>query len=254
MKNSIKIFLLASAMFLVAACDRSTNGRSNATFDVETSFELTDAEIERYLTDGLMFGPSFTFDQVIYFMSGYEASVSGYTGGFLLSTRTEDDPDPNNNLASYTTACPDGGALTSRCYMVYRQTPPTPEFDVKYDFSSYYSGNAQIVGCYICNTLYNKRAAENEDIKPGDYLKVTVQFYSHSTALDTVEKYLIDYTGNELVMANDWDVWDMNKQMEDKGGTPANTDAVKFVVTCSGDAIRPEFCLDSFVSRVAVEY
>ncbi|MBQ6254129.1 MAG: DUF4465 domain-containing protein [Bacteroidales bacterium] len=254
MKNSIKILLLSSAMIIAGSCNKFSGERSNASFDVDTSFELTDTEIEKYLTDGLMFGPSFTFDQVIYFMSGYEASVSGYTGGFLLSNRTEDDPGSDSNLASYTTACPDGGALTSRCYMVYRQTSTTPEFDIKYDFTSYYSGNAQIVGCYICNTLYNKRLGEDGDIKSGDFLKVTFEFYNHSTLLGSVEKYLVDYTGSELIMVNDWEPWDMNKQMEDEGGTPENTDAVKIKVTCSGASLKPEFCMDSFVSRVNVVY
>ena len=259
MKYSIKILIMALAMIAAASC-MNKNNHSTATFDVSVGFEVTDNEVDNYFHDGMMFAKSYTFDQVVYFMSEYDDNFGGYRGGFALSVRTGNDADPGQ-FSSFTSASTNGGASPdgtstnfSRGYLAFNKTATMPDYDIEFDFSPYYSGNAQIIGCYICNTLYNKRLLENDEIGNGDYLKVTVEFYNNSTLLDSVEKYLVDYTGTELKMDNDWVVWDMNKQMEDKGGTPSNVNAVKFKLSCSGASLKPEFCLDNFVARVNVEY
>lgn len=259
MKNSINLFLLAAAVLAVASCNPKST-RSKATFDVSIGFELTDNEIETYFHDGLMFAKTYTFDQIAYFLAEYDDNFGGHRGGFTLSVRTGNDAD-QGQFASFTSASTNGGATPdgsatsySRGYMAFDKTTTMPDHDIVFDYSSYYSGSAQVIGCYICNTLFNKRLLDNGEIKPGDYLKVTAEFYNGTALLGSVETYLVDYTGPELKMSTDWEVWDMNKQLEEKGGTPTNVNAVKFNVACAGSSLKPEFCLDNFAARVDIEY
>ena len=87
-------------------------------------------------------------------------------------------------------------------------------------------------------------------------MKVTVEFYKAGNLVGSAEKYLIDYyTTRQLVMVNEWDVWDIQKELKDAGNaTIGSFDGVRFRLQASGSEIKPCFCLDNYLIRLDVEY
>ena len=249
MKNFIRFLVVAVFVASMSSCVQPQ--RSSATFSLGTSFELPESDIATYSRDSMMYAPFLSWDQVMVFKSQADDSNTGYQGGFILSVKKgcEDDSETQ---AIFCSADPGAGAADSNCYLAFRQTWTMPDFDITFDFSSYLTATSSVVGCYVCNSEYTKRLAQEGVFHDGDYLKVVMDFYKGVQLLGSLEKYLVDYSaGKDPVLVNEWEIWDMAKQAD---GSITSFDAIKIRVLTSRPEIEPCFCLDSFVVQLSVEY
>ncbi|MBQ6253892.1 MAG: DUF4465 domain-containing protein [Bacteroidales bacterium] len=252
MNYSTRLFLLVATLVAVISCDQK--GKSTSSYNICTTFDLTDSEISQYCADGLLVSPSFSWDDVCYYMSLADAMNSGYHGGFLLSTRVATN-DATDEMAKFTSCTTTGGVLGSSGYMVYNQTTASPSRDIEYKLTGYSSATTGVVCAAVTNTLYNKRLKDNNLIAKGDYLKVIAEFYNGNTLVEKLEKYLIDYsTVTELKMSEDWDIWNMEEDAGNQNKSITGFDGVKFTIECSGEHIVPAFCIDNYTVFLKVEY
>ncbi|MBR7003597.1 MAG: DUF4465 domain-containing protein [Bacteroidales bacterium] len=252
MKNSFKIVMVVAAVALVTSCMETK--RATSTFSLGTTFEMTDYEIEKNVVDSIMFSPMFSWENVTYFHAMASGHNLGYQGGFVFSTK-KGKVDDSEDMRVFSSADPGAGALCSLCYLAYNKTPNMPKYDIEYDFSGYYSAISSILGFYVCNSLYTKMLNDNGEINPGDYLKLKVNFYKADNLVGSVEKYLVDYyTSNILKMVNEWEAWDIGKELSESNKSIGSFDAIKFEVETSGGNLRPCFCLDNFIIQLSVEY
>ena len=235
MRSFIRFSLAVVIASFIVAC--SEPQRSSANFVEASSFDMSDYSIETYCQDGFMFAPSLSWDNVCYFCSSSEDMNKDFRGGFILSTHkgTEDTPEERSFVIS---ADQQGGLMASVGYLVFS--------------ASIYS-----YGCYVCNTLYNKRLEDAGLLSDGDYLKVTAEFYKGSSLVGTKEKYLIKYTsGEDSVMENEWVAWNMGSEKtgDTSSAVLSNFDSIQFKIETSGSKIDPSFCLDSFCVQLDVVY
>ena len=251
MKISTKLGLLASVLLTLVSCKPAE--RSTASYYENDSFEMDDVVILEYFNDGLMFSPYLTWNQITYFCSQSDETNIGYRGGFKLSSREGSELD-DAEQATFTSAGEGSGVNGSNCYMAYLKTPYMPEYDIKINLANFYSSNVSPVGCYIVNSLYNSRLKEQGLIEKGDLLKVIVEFYSGGQMVGSLGKYIVDYSGPELKMADTWTEWNMSEQAKDEGITIPSYDAVKFKVEVTGEHLKPCFCIDTFVTFLKVVY
>ena len=252
MKKTTMILLVAAAIVLTS-CFK--NGHASSVFSLGTTFEMSETDTGQYIKDSLMYSPEFSWEQVSFFKSQSAGLNQGYQGGFVLSMK-KGDPEESADLTMLSSADPGAGAEGSTYYMAFNQTNSMPQYDIQYDFSSYYSATSSIMGFYVCNSLYNSKLADEGKIVDGDFLKLTVEFYNSGNLVGTVDKYLIDYyTTRQLTMINKWDPWDIQKELKD-AGTPTigSFDAIRFRLQASGNEIKPCFCLDNFLIQLSVEY
>lgn len=254
MRSFIKFFLAVVIASFIVAC--SEPQRSSANFVEASSFDMSDYSIETYCQDGFMFAPSLSWDNVCYFCSSSEDMNKDFRGGFILSTHkgTEDTPEERSFVIS---ADQQGGLMASVGYLVFRQTASMPDRSITFDLSSFFSASIYSYGCYVCNTLYNKRLEDAGLLSDGDYLKVTAEFYKGSSLVGTKEKYLIKYTsGEDSVMENEWVAWNMGSEKtgDTSSAVLSNFDSIQFKVETSGSKIDPSFCLDSFCVQLDVVY
>lgn len=241
MKNLVKILLLTATVVFAAACHE---GRSSATLLVCASFEADDNYVKTYFSDSLLYAPKFYWEQIAYVTSTSTEMNSGYGGGFKLS-RKKGSPADSDDMAYFTSAGSSAG-LSSDGYAGYYQSSLMPKYDIVYELDGYYSAVNVVVGCCIDNSEYNLRIKEEGLLKEGDYLKVIAKFYYKDNLVGSVEKYLVDNSGSSPVFIEDWVTWEMSDDVK----TPM--DAVKFEVETSG--LAPCFCLDNFVTKLAIEY
>ena len=251
MKNFVKI--IAVVAILAAAVSCKEHERATATFYLGTTFDLAENDISTLMIDSLLYSPSFAWDDVMTYYSICSGMNEGYRGGMVLSARfgSGRDSDERSMLASGNS---ESGALGSLCYMVYKKTESMPKYDIEFDYSAYHSVTPSISGCYVCNTQYIRRMAARGELEHGDFLKVTIEFLNAGTSMGSLKLMLVDYTGSELKMLNDWTVWDMAEQMKDENVSVPRFDAIRFNVETSRTNIPPCFCLDNFLVQLSVEY
>ena len=84
MKNSTKLLSIAAILFSMVSCMEKE--RATATFTQGSSFEVNDVNFQNYIIDSLMFTPTISFDDLIFFNSSCDETNKGYKGGFKLST------------------------------------------------------------------------------------------------------------------------------------------------------------------------
>ena len=255
MKN-LSLIGLAAVLLLSASC--MEKGRSSATFSLGTDFELADYYLEQVLRDSLMFAPESSWESIMVFKSQSSSMNENYQGGLVLSTKKGSSDDPES-LTMFSSADPASGALNSLCYMAYYRTGSMPDYDVVLDFSSFSSANSSMVGLYVCNSLYNSMLAWDDKIRPGDYLKLRLEFFNKTTnaSVGAIEKYLVDYTNSSvgLKMVNEWEPWDIGKELQNTNISIGSFDAIRFYpVESPGSELKPCFCLDSFFIQLSVEY
>ena len=250
MKNSTLI-LLAAVSLVVSSCFE--RGRSSSTFALGTNFEMNDYDIEKYTKDSIMYAPEFSWDNVTTFKAQVAELNQGYQGGLVFSTKKGSSDDPEL-MRLFSSGDPGAGAMDSKCYMAFYQTAAMPDYDIVYDFSSYYSASASIMGFYICNTKYTAMLIEEGKIAPGDFLKVKVEFFNSGASVGSAEKYLVDYTGSKLESVDEWYAWDIAKELQENKGSIGNFNQVKFHVESSSSEIQPSFCLDNYMIQLSVEY
>ena len=252
--KKIPIIVLALAiLFAGVSCIKEQDHRSSAKFTQITSFNMTDYEVSENFIDGLAFSPYLCWDEVAYYKCKADAVNQGYHGGFILSVRTASE-DLDDEKALFTAADPKGGVGEIQGYVVFNQTDAMPDYDIEYVLDNFYSASTAVAGCAICNTLYHKRLKEKGEIVKGDYLKVTAEFYDGSNLVGSLEKYLIDYRGDELKMFEEWGEWNMNNDATLGNISIGSFKAVKFKVTTSGPHIKPVFCIDNYGTVYDVVY
>ncbi|MBR5175006.1 MAG: DUF4465 domain-containing protein [Bacteroidales bacterium] len=252
MKNSIKLTLIAMVVLAAVSCKEPQ--RSSANVVQVTSFDMDEYSIEAYFQDGILFAPMLSWDDVCFYYSSSDDVNKGFRGGFRVSVLNAND-DTSEEQALITSADPAGGAEGSRGYAVFSQTYSMPESSITYKLTSFYSAIVTAYGCEVCNTLYNKRLADEGKILEGDYLKVKAEFFNGTTLLGSLEKYLIDYvSGAELKMDNEWTAWNMVTDSGTTGSSFSGFDSVLITVESSGSRIDPAFCLDNYSIRLSVEY
>ena len=252
MKNLSRIVLFVTLTFMAASCI-DKNQRSTSTFALATTFEMTERDIPEYVVDSMMFSPDFSWEQITFFHSRSQALNVGYEGGFKFNTKQGGDQDTEEQ-SYFTSAGPSHGHEGSLCYLGYLQTYSMPDYDITFDYSQYYSCHANILGCYVNNSEYTMRLYESGQIQPGDFLKVTIEFFNDDKPVGSMDTYLVDYIGRELEIVEDWEPWDMGKQIEEDKLTVGNFNAVKFHVETSGGLLKPCFCLDNFIVQLSVEF
>ena len=252
MKNLIKVCIAAFILIYSVSCREV--GPSTSTFTFATTFELEDTEAHSYLVDSLMYLPEFSMEEISYFFSRSLEINSGYEGGFKISTKkgVENADDPN---AIFTSAGSSAGALDSKYYLGYLRTGIMPDYDIKFDLSSYSSGSCMVVGCYINNSEYTKRLYDAGEIKSGDFLKVTMEFFKNGSFLGSWSKYLVDGINKlEPEVVTDWYPWDVAKETKEKSVVYNDVDAVRFIVETSPGKLKPCFCIDNFTVRADIVY
>ena len=247
------MILLGAAAIILASCIKA--GRASSVFSVGTTFEMSESDLEQYMVDSLMYAPEFSWENVTIFKSQSAALNLGYEGGFVLS-RKKGNPNESDDKTMLSSADPGAGAEGSSFYMAFNQTYSMPQYDIEYDFSSYYTAESSIMGFYLCNSLYNSQLADEGKIYEGDYLRLTVEFFKGGNLVGSVQKYLIDYyTTRLLTMVNKWEAWDIQKEIKESGATTIGSfDAVRFRLEASGSQIKPCFCIDNYTVQLSVEY
>ena len=249
MKNSIKLLVAIVAVLTAFSCNDQT--RSSASYFLGVSFE-TAIEENPAMKDSIVSAPYYSWDQVIYFKSSSTEVNTDYQGGFMLSAK-KGSADDSNSMSRFVSASPDAGVGKSSGYIAFLQTGSMPDYDIKLELSSFYSASASITGCYICNSESTRRFAEEEGFEPGDYLKVTFEFFYNDMSVGSLDKYLVDYvTDTELKMVNDWEVWDMSEE-ETKVSIPS-FDSIRIRMETSRPEIERCFCMDEFTIFLNVEY
>ena len=253
MKNSVKIIAILAAIVALSSC-MGKEQRASSTFTLGTTFEMYESDIPKYVVDSMMFSPTFSWEQITYFNSQSSELNQGYEGGFKFNTKHGWSEDTDEQ-AYFTSAGKDAGAYVSNCYLGYLQTPSMPEYDIKFDYSGYYTASSQIVGCCINNSEYTMRLYDAGEIHDGDFLKVIIEFYNNNNLVGSLDKYLVDYvTTRELQIVKDWEDWEMAKEMQNNKITIGSFDSVKFKVETSGGKLVPCFCLDNFMVQLSVEF
>ncbi|MBP3270399.1 MAG: hypothetical protein J6L98_06935 [Bacteroidales bacterium] len=251
MKNSTKLLSIAAILFSMVSCMEKE--RATATFTQGSSFEVNDVNFQNYIIDSLMFTPTISFDDLIFFNSSCDETNKGYKGGFKLST-LKGGVNTSDEMAIYASADRVAGVGGSLNYMAFNQTSSMPDYDVTFYLDNFYRADVSMYGCAICNTLYNKRLAEQDKIAPGDYLKVVFEFYYNDALAGKVDKYLIDYRSSPLVMLNEWTEWDIAKQIADDNIIIGSFTDVKIRFEKSGQYIMPNVCVDNFIAQFSVTY
>ena len=249
MKNSIKFLVAVIAVLVVYSCNKP--GHSSASYNLGVTFEVNISENPQ-MKDSIVTAPHYSWDQVIYFNSQASDVNVGYTGGFALSAKKGSAED-SEDQARFVSADSGAGSGKSNCYMGFLQTASMPKYDIQLELAEFYSATSSIVGCMVCNSESTKRYAEEVGFEPGDFLRVSFEFYKSDMPVGSLEKYLVDYvSGTELKMVNEWEVWDMSEK-ETKVNIPT-FDAIKIRVETSRQQIEPCFCMDDFVVFLSVEY
>ena len=248
MKNSIKLLLAIIAVLTLFSCNKQ--GRSTASYFLGVSFEVNLEDPS--FRDSIVTAPYYSWDQVIYFNSQSTDVNTDYQGGFVLSGK-KGSADDSEDVARFVSASPDAGVGKSDGYIAFLNTWTMPEYDIKLDLTNFYTATSSITGCYVCNSESTKRYAEEVGFEPGDFLKVTFEFFNGNLLVGSLNKYLVDYvTGTELKMINDWEVWEMSES-ETKVNIPS-FNAIKIVVETSNPSIERSFCMDEFTVYLNVEY
>ena len=252
MRISFKLSL--AALIVLAAVSCKEPQRSTANFVEVTPFDMDEYSIEVYFQDGILFAPMLSWDELSFYYSSSDEVNKGFRGGFRVSVLKAND-ESSEEQAMVTSADPAGGSEGTKGYAVFSQTSSMPEYSIKYSLSNYYSATVTAYGCNVCNTLYNKRMADEGKISPGDYLKVKAEFFNGKTFIGSIDKYLIDYvSGAELKMENECTGWAMVTDSGTAGSSFSGFDAVLITVETSGSYIDPAFCLDNYSVRMNDEY
>lgn len=251
MKISTKLSLALAVVLSMTSCFK--HERSSASVNQNVNFEMNELAYEKYFQDSLMYTTKFSLDDVIVFNTACDNLNRGFIGGFKVSTLFG-GKETSDEMARYASADPRQGMSGSMFYMTFNQAPFMSGYDIEYILDNYYSAETQILGCCVCNTLYNSRLAEQGLIEPGDYLKVTFEFFNGDTSVGSISKYLIDYTGAELKMINEWKEWDMAGELQAEKAYIASFDKTKIRFEIQGSFIEPCFCFDDYLVHISVTY
>ena len=128
------------------------------------------------------------------------------------------------------------------------------DYDITLNLGQFTTADARIVGLCLCNSLYNSRLAKDGLIAPGDYLKLVVEFYNNNTLVNSFEKYLVDYTGSDLKMLNEWTEWDISSEASKNSVQIPTFKDSKFKLEVKGENLKPCFCLDNYLISASVTY
>lgn len=251
MKISTKLSLALAVALSLSSCFKDQP--SSATFNQNVSFEMNEVAFEQYFRDSLMYTHTFSLDDVVFFNTACDNLNKGFIGGFKISA-LYGGPGTSDDLALYASADPGQGASGSNFYMTFNQAPMMSGYDIEYKLTGYKSAETMILGCCVCNTLYNSRLADEGLIESGDYLKVTFEFFKNDTSLGSISKYLIDYSGSELKMINNWTEWDMASELAKENTTIGSFDKTKIRFEIQGTYIEPCFCFDDYLIHLSVVY
>lgn len=251
MRNLTKLLLCAAVMTPLVSCIEGQP--SNATFSQGVTFELDEFTFGDHFKDSLMFLPQISFDQLIYFNSSCDAENQGFRGGFKISALRGGEETPDD-LAVFASADKTAGISGSSFYAGFLRSPSMPDYDITLNLGQFKTAETKIVGLCVCNSLYNSRLAKEGLIAPGDYLKLVVEFYNNNTPVNSFEKYLIDYTGSELKMLNEWTQWDISSEAAKSSVPIATFKDSRLKLEAKGANIKPCFCLDNYLIQAAVTY
>lgn len=247
MKNLTRILFVVLAVMALYSCEDYK--RSSASYYLGVTFETS--SMTPGLVDSVVYSPLLSWDQIVYFKAEAKDVNVGYEGGFVLSSK-KGSPNDTDDMARFVSADPGAGAEKSSGYVGFYKGDKMPDYDVVLDLRGYYTATSSIVGCYLCNSELTKRFSETVGFEPGDYLRVVFDFYKSDLLVGTLEKYLVDYSGTELKMVNEWEAWDMT-ETETKVKIPTY-DSIKINVETSRPEIVPCFCMDDFITYLSVEY
>ena len=251
MKTLSKLLLSVAVILPLTSCmDRE---RSTATFTQGVSFETNDVTFDDLFKDGLMFTPTISFDDLIFFLTSCDETNVGFKGGFKIS-KVKGDSNTSDEMALYTSADSNAGVGGSLNYVAFNRTSSMVDSDIQFYLDKFYRADTQMIGCAICNTLYNKRLAEKGLISPGDYLKVVFEFYNNGALTGKIDKYLIDYRNSDLEMLNSWTEWDIQKQITSDNIIINSFSDIKITFDVKGENIKPNACFDNIIAQFSVTY
>ena len=251
MKYLTKLLLCAVLMAALVSCIESQP--SSATFSQGVAFEMDEFTFSDHFKDSLMFLPQISFDQLIYFNTSCDGENQGYKGGFKISA-LKGGPETPDDIAVFTSADKSAGINGSFFYAGFLRAPNMPDYDITLNLSQFTTADAKIVGFCLCNSLYNSRLAKEGLIAPGDYLKLVVEFYNNNTLVNSFEKYLVDYTGSDLKMLNEWTEWDISSEASKSSVQIASFKDSRLKLEVKGENLKPCFCLDNYLITAAVTY
>lgn len=247
MKNLIKSIIAALCLAGFVSC-HSFDTPSSVSYTLISSFDgLVDDGSLMYFQDSLVYAQIFAMDQVVYLSTKCGEDINtDFKGGWKISIK-KGGPDEPIELSRFASAGPDAGSGGSKAYAAFFYSPGLmPEYDIRYSTSNYSKFSATISGLFINNTKAVEMLCLGGEVEQGDFLKVIAHEYLSGTETGTEEFMLVDYTGSELKYVNEWKPW----EFENKPGV----DNLKFEVVASSGKFPLGFCMDNFVTSIAIEY
>lgn len=251
MKYLTKLLLCVTVMATLASCAEVKP--SSASFTQGVTFEFDEFTFADHFKDSLLYLPQISYDQLIYFKTSCDDENQGYKGGFKISA-LKGGPDTPDDIAVFTSADKSAGINGSFFYAGFLRTSNMPDYDITLNLSQFTTADAKIVGLCLCNSLYNSRLAKDGLIAPGDYLKLVVEFYNNNTLVNSFEKYLVDYTGSDLKMLNEWTEWDISSEASKSSVQIASFKDSRLKLEVKGENLKPCFCLDNYLISASVTY
>ena len=251
MKNLVLSSIIAVLCLAgLTSCNLTPDTPNSLSYTLVANFDaLIDYSSMSYFKDSLLYSQVFGLDQIVYLNTKCGEKINtDFTGGWKVSLKTgslEEGPD----LSCFASAGKEAGLKDSYAYAAFFYNPDSsmmPEYDIRFKFDNYSKASATVVGLFINNTRAVEKLCLNDEVSPGDYMKVIAHEFLEGKEVGTEEFKLVDYTGSELKYVDTWEAWKFEKN--------PNVDRLKFEVVASSAKFPRGFCMDNFQCSIALEY
>ena len=251
MKNSL-LSVIISVLCLagLTSCNITPDTPNSLSYTLVANFDaLIDYSSMSYFEDSLLYARVFGLDQIVYLSTSCGEQINtDFTGGWKVSLK-RGGLDESLELSSFASAGNEAGLKDSYAYAAFSYNPDSskmPEYDIRFRFDNYSKASATVVGLFINNTRAVEKLCLNDEVSPGEYLKVIAHEFLDGNEVGSEEFMLVDYTGSELKYVDTWEPWKFEKN--------PYVDNLKFEVVASSAKFPRGFCMDNFQCTIALEY
>lgn len=237
---TMKKYLYLCFALLLAACGPEVGQKY--TYYADCGFEFPDAM--NYCD-----ADSTYIAKVLAPVDGLEFKGLSEEPGFVFSLQRDPVSEEGHAARPYA-AFGRGGYANGGGYVVYQdivgaKVPHTVTFIYPT------KGTCALTGFFVNNTneIVNLARFGNDvcvPFQPGDYLKLTVTGYVGDKASGTLETMLVDFTGSELKLVDEWTAV--------KCETISNFQYLDFSLSSNRQDIPLRVCIDDLVAYIDVEF